>query len=1105
MNKRKVLSILLLALITVTLAVSCSGSIDAPAQDAEELAYVTFGNGHSRGLSTSYETEPYNLLYWFYTARKTDSYGTTGETTDLTPVSKVGDNHIQGLSGQVGPFSQGAWKFKLYAYGYTKTGDSTTATYIIDRNKLVYESDEVSVTLKGNEVKNVPISVSTQGSNGYVKFKNAFFKWDGNSGDSTPTMEIKLTPATGSAITNTITLNNKGTDGKLTITDDTKVVYSDSVDTIPADFYTANVIVYLKDDDLAIDNKGTPIFSQEFGLRVYGNATTYISGDMVEGVTSEVTFDVADKEMVVFSPNDEGAASFNVAVSPKGATTGSGTDTNTTKVEFPAGALAGAEHQLDVAVTPIASAEQNFQISGEDNNETAVAGIDLKMVKVEEQSGSLTQTPVKTFNGKSVTVTTYIAPGLSNVSVRYIGSENEGSNIQTEYTIGTSEAFESGSVDGYYDSSSGKLVFKTKHFSQYVVVASVEALNVSTGVPYATLASAIEGAGDGQEVKIMNDVILSATVVVDSDNEVVLDLNGHKIATVTKTNDPTRHYYAIDNYGKITIEDSSADQKGTIDARGIENLGNGIMIINSGNFKSIDSNGGACVCNEAHLIINGGKFSTTHVGDPSDNVGVGCLNNSGSALITGGEFSDVNKRTYAIISTGEIEIIPGEGKTVTVEGAHGALAIDSGTGAVYGGDYSSTDYYGLYVSNDGRGVEPKKAAVTVYGGTFDGPNYSVWIGSDYNNPVNSTIEILGGTFTKPLNAQQCTRKGAIQVKGGTFSSDPRAYVADGCTIAQNDNSKYVVTKHALWIDYADTTWYNETADSFNISSARELAGLAKLVNSGKTFSGKTVIITADIDLAGKSWTPIGQNADSANKFQGTLDGSYSENGVTISHVIRNMTVSQGASYHAAGFFGALNGTAQNLVFDNASVKSISGTETAEGGTDNGNAIVAGSIYNSGLIKNVTVTNSEVSANRYVGGIAGYVYGNIENCTVKDTVITGTPDNQWNKYDNGDKIGGIVGYLGEGSNYVKNCFASSNTITGYRDIGGLVGYSHGIVSDNTISGGTITVDNSHNYKNYTVASAHDANPIVGEASGSANVTNNSGDSSVTITLPSYPQL
>ena len=87
MNKRKVLSIFLLALITVALAVSCSSNIETPVTNTEELAYVTFGNGHSRELSTSYWTEDYDDLYWFYTAVKTDRYGTTGTKTEKTRIN----------------------------------------------------------------------------------------------------------------------------------------------------------------------------------------------------------------------------------------------------------------------------------------------------------------------------------------------------------------------------------------------------------------------------------------------------------------------------------------------------------------------------------------------------------------------------------------------------------------------------------------------------------------------------------------------------------------------------------------------------------------------------------------------------------------------------------------------------------------------------------------------------------------------------------------------------------------------------------------------------------------------------------------------------------
>ena len=169
MNKRKVLSILLLALITVTLAVSCSSNIDTPAANTEELAYVTFGNGNSRELGTSYLTKDYDELFWFYTAIKDDHYGMTGVKREKTPVSKdTSGSHIQGLSGRVGPLSQGKWIFTLFAY---ESPDSSS-----DDN-LVYQSKPVSVTLKGGDVKNVPVSVSLQGDYGTLDFSGCLFVW----------------------------------------------------------------------------------------------------------------------------------------------------------------------------------------------------------------------------------------------------------------------------------------------------------------------------------------------------------------------------------------------------------------------------------------------------------------------------------------------------------------------------------------------------------------------------------------------------------------------------------------------------------------------------------------------------------------------------------------------------------------------------------------------------------------------------------------------------------------------------------------------------------------------------------------------------------------
>ena len=317
-----------------------------------------------------------------------------------------------------------------------------------------------------------------------------------------------------------------------------------------------------------------------------------------------------------------------------------------------------------------------------------------------------------------------------------------------------------------------------------------------------TLSDAINDARDEVIIKLLQDIYLTNSVVIPENKTVTLDLNGNQI-TVDKNETTKRSLYAINNYGTFTLKDSSAEQTGTITARGIQNLNSGNMTIESGTIVSCDENGGAAIWNEANLTVNGGVFKTIHEGSSSDKFGPGCLNNGGTAKVTEGSFESVNKRTYAIISTGIIEITPDEGKTVNVAGAHGGLAIDSGTAVVNGGNYSSTDYYGLYVSNDGVGTDPMTAAVIVNGGEFDGESYSVWIGSDSNNPVNSTIDIKGGTFKKPLNAQNNTREGAIVISGGIYSygdnvkTNVPQYLATGYDLAKIATDTYQVVPKTL--------------------------------------------------------------------------------------------------------------------------------------------------------------------------------------------------------------------------------------------------------------------------------------------------------------------
>ncbi len=82
---------------------------------------------------------------------------------------------------------------------------------------------------------------------------------------------------------------------------------------------------------------------------------------------------------------------------------------------------------------------------------------------------------------------------------------------------------------------------------------------------------------------------------------------------------------------------------------------------------------------------------------------------------------------------------------------------------------------------------------------------------------------------------------------------PFAAFADETTARDSSTSSTT----AAWDGTIDTEWYtdHESGTPYTISTAAQLAGLAKLVNEGTDFSGKTITLGADIDLGSKEWTP----------------------------------------------------------------------------------------------------------------------------------------------------------------------------------------------------------------------------------------------------------
>lgn len=432
---------------------------------------------------------------------------------------------------------------------------------------------------------------------------------------------------------------------------------------------------------------------------------------------------------------------------------------------------------------------------------------------------------------------------------------------------------------------------------------------------YPTLEAAFAAVGsEAVTIKLLADTQISNAIEVPEGKTITLDLNGCAV-TVPAAGSDGRSLYAINNKGTLTICDNSTEQDGSITARGIQNIGNGILTINSGTFISCDANGGAAVWNEATAYINGGTFKTVFVGSASDNYGPGCLNNSGTAVITAGTFESVNKRTYAVISTGTITITPAEGKEVIVSGAHGGLAVDSGVAVVNGGSFSSTEYYGLYVSNDGQGEDPMQAAVTVNGGTFTGANYSVWIGSDYNNPVNSTIAIHNGIFMKPLNAQSNTREGAVQVYGGTFYQEvPPEYCAEGFVPQKNaDGTWGVVKKDEAEINGKQYATLSEALNAVKGGETIKILAPAT-VNMTKTYAITGKAITLDLNGQTVTWKSSAKNMIEIGTDGGLTIQDATDAGVL--HFIGTGTTSYGSGIYTSGN-GSLSLTGGTVLYEHS--------------------------------------------------------------------------------------------------------------------------------------------------------------------------------------------
>ncbi|MCM1067844.1 MAG: hypothetical protein NC418_09765 [Muribaculaceae bacterium] len=206
--------------------------------------------------------------------------------------------------------------------------------------------------------------------------------------------------------------------------------------------------------------------------------------------------------------------------------------------------------------------------------------------------------------------------------------------------------------------------------------------------------------------------------------------------------------------------------------------------------------------------------------------------------------------------------------------------------------------------------------------------------------------------------------------------------------------------------------FNADTKTYILSSAE---GMEWFANESKTnlFTGYTVKLSADIDLKEVAWTPVAKNS----YFNGTFDGA----GFTVA----NLTVSDP---DAAGLFWSVRGT----------------------------------------VKNLTLTNVNVSGNFKAGAVSGDgLCGHFENCTVDGGKVVSTPRLKGGVYDDGNNVGGITGYLSaEPSASLTGCTVRNLTVQAYRTVGAVVGTlnnSAAVFENNTAENcKVISFQNTQNY-------------------------------------------
>ena len=380
----------------------------------------------------------------------------------------------------------------------------------------------------------------------------------------------------------------------------------------------------------------------------------------------------------------------------------------------------------------------------------------------------------------------------------------------------------------------------------------------------------------------------------------------------------------------------------------------------------------------------------TTPGTPGETVGTGLNIEATGAIVEG----------PATIKVKNVTLINATLKGVEIEGTVSATGSVINTTKAITGAVTATDseIAASAITGDVTAAETTINVPTIQGtvAATDCTIYGAKITGDVENKGTTTLEGVSimstltndGTITingnddivikkivnnATLTANTTVNVEEIELKKGvaktTVQEDPEKVIYFSKNYVQGGTTTGKILPSTIAVN----------GDTFEISDVDGLKAFAAMANNGNTFVGKTIKLTADIDLNNIAWTPIAV-------FKGTFDG----NGKTISNL--NVTAEK-----AAGFFANLY---------------------------------------TGTIKDLTIDGANVKGSHHVGAIAGGSYGTIQDCTVKNAVISCV-----NPADggDGDKAGAVIGYHAKDQvAQILNCTVLDSKVDAGRDAGQVVG-------------------------------------------------------------------